>query len=64
MSKIPFHPLQVQTVCAFIFNTQYGPDSLSCDMVLLRYVFISLSFEKDLSAIERITGRVRNSLIV
>ena len=39
-----------------------SPDSVSCAMVPLKYVLISLSFEKDLLALVTVTGRVRNSL--
>ena len=42
--------LQIYRPTTQCINTQYDqkPDSLSCAMVLLGYVLISLSFEKDL----------------
>ena len=39
------------------------PDSLSCDMDLLRYVLISFSLENYLSAFATVTGIVSNNLM-
>ena len=38
------------------------PESLACIILFLRYVCISLSFEKDLSAVATVTGRVRKRI--
>ena len=36
--------------------------SLSCDIVDLRYVFISFKFENDLSAVATVTGKVTENV--
>ena len=46
---------------AFSIDKIASPDSQSCCMVFLRYVFINLSFENDLSAVATVSGNVRNS---
>lgn len=47
--------------CLFsVLSMARSPDSLF--MLFLKYVLISFSFEKDLSAFAKVTGRVRNSL--
>ena len=46
----------------FSMERMASPLSLSCDIVLRKYVLINFSLENDLSAVATVTGMVKNNL--
>ena len=58
----------ISFVLSILFASLFSIDkiarssSLSCDIIDLRYVFISFSFENDLSANATVTGKVMKSI--
>ena len=64
-SLLPLLPLFTSKLRAHLFSMlrMATPESLSCDMELLRYVLISFSLENDLSALATVTSIASNNLI-